>query len=304
MMSSVVEWNHVDYDVRSGFFNQKQNILKDVNVEVYPGSVVGLIGPNGAGKTTTLKLGCGLLTPSSGTVNIRGQKAVSPSARVGVGYVPEQQNFSPNLKVMEWLCFLAHVSGVGRWKAMDSAKKVLVQMELEQKKDALLHTLSKGQIQRVGIAQALLGNPDVLFLDEPMSGLDPFWRQRMMELLLDFQSQGGTIVFSSHILVDIHHISSHIFYIQNGKIQWKGKAGEFTKFQKQYRIVFKKWPNLPPGGSPEFDLKELPNGTWTTIVEQGKKDFLLKQNVRFGFEIESITPMAFSAETFKNDIQN
>ena len=231
-----LRWNNIEYIIRTGFSLRPVRIIKGLSLELKEGDVLALIGPNGAGKTTTIKLGCGIIRPSKGEVSLDGMPIESTNVKRDIGFLTEVPYVYGFLKVREWLEVLGRLSGYTGKQLKYGSDKVISEFGLIGLEDRLLSTLSKGQLQRVGFAQALLHNPHILLLDEPLSGLDPIWRYRIIERLIDLNKKGKSILFSSHILTDIERIASKIAIIKDGKLFWHGSIDELTREVKGYEI--------------------------------------------------------------------
>ncbi|MGH2496376.1 MAG: ABC transporter ATP-binding protein [Ktedonobacteraceae bacterium] len=198
--------------------------LEDLSLEVLEGAVYGLIGPNGAGKTTLLRILAALISPTSGQVWLDNEEVTqSPAAiRRKVGYMPDFFGVYPDLTSAEYLEFYAGISGVARRNLAASIKDLLELVNLTGKRDAPVETLSRGMKQRLCLARALIHDPRILLLDEPASGLDPGARVEFRELLRTLQGMGKTIVVSSHILLDLAEMCSHIAIIRAGQLVIEG----------------------------------------------------------------------------------
>jgi ABC-2 type transport system ATP-binding protein len=200
-----------------GFFRKKIRAIIDVSLEVRPGEIFGLLGPNGAGKTTTLKVLMGLIRPTAGTAEILGLPVGQLAAKRKLGYLPESPYFYDYLTGRELLLFMAKLFGLERKTARKRAGDLLEQVGLTRAADLALRRYSKGMLQRIGLAQALINNPELLILDEPMSGLDPLGRKDVRELILALRGQGKTILLSSHILSDVELLADRVVILVRGK---------------------------------------------------------------------------------------
>lgn len=189
--------------------------LENLSLRIEEGEIFGLIGPNGAGKTTTFKLLLALLRPTRGKVTFRG-RPLDTAARTAIGFLPEQSYFYDYLTVHETLHFYARLYGLAAADRRRRVAEVIEQVQLTPKLHASLRTLSKGSMQRVGIAQAIVHRPHLLILDEPMSGLDPAARRHMRELILSLQRAGTTVIFSSHILPDTEALCTRVGILVQG----------------------------------------------------------------------------------------
>ena len=205
-------------DYRHNWTMRRLRVLHELDLVVRRGEILGLIGPNGAGKTTTFKCLLGLLRPSAGRVLFEGQP-LGVRARAAIGFLPEQPYFYDYLTVQETLSLYAHLYGQHGRAARARVAEVIEQVQLAPKRRAPLRTLSKGTMQRVGIAQAILNRPRLLILDEPMSGLDPIGRHAMRELVRALHAAGTTIIFSSHILPDAEALCDRVAILAGGRLR-------------------------------------------------------------------------------------
>jgi ABC-2 type transport system ATP-binding protein len=207
--------------------------LEDLSLEVEQGAVYGLIGPNGAGKTTLLRILASLLSPTAGLVWLDGEEVTqSPAAaaiRRKVGYMPDFFGVYPDLTSAEYLEFYAGISGVARRNHANAIKDLLELVNLSDKRDAPVETLSRGMKQRLCLARALVHDPRILLLDEPASGLDPGARMEFRELLRTLQGLGKTIVVSSHILLDLAEMCSNIAIIRAGRLVIEGDVEQVIR---------------------------------------------------------------------------
>jgi ABC-2 type transport system ATP-binding protein len=192
--------------------------LDGLDVSIRPGEIFGLIGPNGAGKTTTFKVALGLLRPTGGSVKFRGQP-LTTAARTAIGFLPEQPYFYDYLTVHEMLTMYGQLYGQHGAALSRRVAETIEQVGLGHKRRASLRSLSKGTLQRVGIAQAILNDPQLLILDEPMSGLDPAGRHAMRELIRSRHAAGTTIIFSSHILPDAEALCDRVAILTQGHLR-------------------------------------------------------------------------------------
>lgn len=238
MKLPAVEWQHVSFGVRQGFWLRRKVIIDDLSLRVMQGMALGLVGPNGAGKTTTIMLGAGLLKPHAGSVKVAGKEAGDAASRRGIGYLTERPYFYPRLTLFEWLHMLGGLSRISLVERRRAVDRCLDLLDLQEQGPRQMKTLSKGQLQRAGLAQALLHDPAILLLDEPMSGLDPYWRRRFLEILKKLKRDGRTIVFSSHILSDVEKICDEAVLIDQGVVRWMDDLSVFERSGQTFDIRF------------------------------------------------------------------
>lgn len=221
-----VEVRHVGYKVASGLFSRPRWLLRDVSLSLPTGGALALIGANGAGKTTLLKTMLGCLRPHQGEVLLFGRRAADPAARSHMGFMPERPPFAPALRAFEVLQQHAQLVGFGLQAAREEAALRLDQVGLSQAQKLALRAFSKGMLQRLALAQALVGTPRLLLLDEPMSGLDPDGRLRVRDLLLGQRSDGTTLLFSSHAMADVELLADKVVVMDEGRIIQDGETQE------------------------------------------------------------------------------
>ena len=220
-----------DYSV--GFWRRRNyRALDHLSLDIQHGEVFGFLGPNGAGKTTTLKLLMQLIFPTSGTAEILGRPVGDVRARQRIGYLPENPYFYDYLTAEELLTYFAHLFGYSTADAKRRAGDLLDRVGIgAERRRQHLRKYSKGMVQRVGIAQALLNDPEVVFLDEPMSGLDPLGRREVRALILELRDQGRTVFFSSHILADAEALCSRVAVVAGGRLAAAGRLTDILAFQ-------------------------------------------------------------------------
>ena len=216
-------------EFRQGFFMRKVLAVKSVSFQVDRGDIFGFLGPNGAGKTTTIKMLTGLIRPTAGSARIFGDPIPSPRARARIGFLPENPYVYPYLTPTEFVEHCARLSGLSRRSARERARQVLAQVGLAEAADRAVRRLSKGMLQRAGLAAALVADPELLILDEPMSGLDPVGRKEVRDLILEERSKGRTILFSTHILSDVETLCDRVTILRKGEVVVSGRLGELLK---------------------------------------------------------------------------
>ncbi len=205
---------------RQGFLQRKQQqALYNLNLNIKKGEIVGIIGPNGAGKSSLIKIILGFVKPDSGSIYINDSPAGTPASRINLSYLPETNSLYKQLSITDHLTFLARLSNLNPKKRNERITDVLHLVGLSNSAKKPLRSYSKGMTQRAALAYALFTNPEILILDEPMSGLDPVGRNMVIEILRKSHQNGTTILFCSHILNDVERICDRIGIMDNGQLQ-------------------------------------------------------------------------------------
>ncbi len=223
-----------EYIIRTEDLNKRfKNVhaVKDLDLHVEKGDIYGFLGPNGAGKTTTIKIILDLIHPDSGHVFIRGQDAKKHGVEIrqGIGYMPERTQFYRNLTATQTMEFFAELKGADKAEC----DELLHRMGLEKWKDKKVGTFSKGMVQLMGIGQSLLGSPKLLILDEPTSGLDPRWARILKDTMLEVNSKGTTVFFSSHLLSEVQELCSRVAILNQGKLIIEDTVEKVSEGQTQ-----------------------------------------------------------------------
>jgi ABC-2 type transport system ATP-binding protein len=210
---------------RLGFRARKVQALAELDLAVAPGSIYGFVGPNGAGKSTTIKALVGLVQPSAGDATLFGRPISDPRARLAIGYLPENPSFHDFMRPIEVLRYMGKLSGLSGAALDRRAEALLERVGLSGARDLTVRKFSKGMVQRLGLAQALVHDPPLLVLDEPMSGLDPIGRKDVRDLVLDLRKEGKTIFFSTHILSDVETICDRVGMLLGGRLVREAALG-------------------------------------------------------------------------------
>src|SRR3984885_10650947 len=213
--------------------------LNSLDLTVEAGETFGFLGPNGAGKTTTLKILMGIINPSAGSASILGKDFRDPEIKTKIGFLPEQPYFYDYLSAPELLNYYAQLSGVSSAERAQRIGPILQRVGLSDVGNKQLRKFSKGMLQRVAIAQAIIHDPEVVFLDEPMSGLDPLGRREVRNLIEDLKARGKTVFFSTHILSDAEALCDRVGIIHQGELRGVGAVADLTsQAQGKVEIIF------------------------------------------------------------------
>lgn len=226
MPAHAIETENLSKEYPHGFLHLKRKTsLEDLTLQVEDGEVFGLLGPNGAGKSTTIKLLMGIIFPTSGQARILGKAVSDVGMHRDIGYLPEQPYFYDYLTAAEVLDYFARFHGYSAAERQERVQRMLKKVGLETAGKIQLRKYSKGMLQRVGLAQAILHDPKLVILDEPMSGLDPLGRREVRDIILELKSAGKTILFSTHILPDAEMLCDRVGVIAGGKLRGVGAPG-------------------------------------------------------------------------------
>lgn len=282
----------------SGFFRRKFVGLEGLNLEVKTGECFGYIGPNGAGKTTTLKLLMGLNFPSSGSATVLGEPIGSLAARGKIGYLPERPYFYDYLTAEEFLHFYGSLHGLSRAKRNAKIDELLPLVHMERARKIPLHKFSKGMLQRVGLAQALINDPELVVLDEPSSGLDPMGRILIRDIVLDLKAKGTTILLCSHILADVEQVCDRVALLKDGKVEQIGTVEELVGQSVQaVEVIFETLsPEAAAGLGFGAPLAQSQGRITFEVADQVRAGELVGAALAAGAEIVSVQPRRDSLE--------
>jgi ABC-2 type transport system ATP-binding protein len=247
-MMPVVEIENLVKDFPVGFWKKRPvRALDNLSLQVYTGEIFGFLGPNGAGKSTTLKILMNLLHPTSGSARIKGEPVDAVAMHRFVGYLPEHPYFYDYLTPVELLTYMGRLFGLRPPALSQKVNALLENVGLIQARTQQLRKFSKGMVQRIGIAQALINDPEIVFLDEPMSGLDPLGRMDVRRIITSLKNQGVTVFFSSHILPDVEAICDRVAILNKGKLQEVGALEEILKVRVEgYEAILSDWTAETP----------------------------------------------------------
>lgn len=231
-------------DYLRGFWRKRPHrVLDHLNLQVEEGEIFGLLGPNGAGKTTTLKLLLRLIYPTAGTARLFGRPLEDTEIRQRVGYLPEAPYFYDYLTAREFLDYCGQLFGYRKSERQRRVGALLEQVGVADAADISLRHFSRGMLQRVGIAQALINDPDLIFLDEPMLGLDPVGRREVRELILELRARGKTLCFSTHVLADAETLCDRVGILNRGRLHGLGTLDEILKLKSTRSEVLVSQPS-------------------------------------------------------------
>jgi ABC-2 type transport system ATP-binding protein len=305
-MSQLLEVSGVNQVFRTGFWMRKAHILHDVSLSVKSRSIFGFLGSNGAGKTTLIQLIVGIRKPTSGSVKINGFESTSLQARMKTGYLPERPYFHSHLTGEGLLKYFGALSGMKRNIIASRIPVVLSAVGMSEAGQIELRKYSKGMLQRIGIAQAMLHDPEFLVLDEPMSGLDPLGRKEMRELIINLAAEGRTVFFSSHVIPDVEAICDQVGLINRGKIIASGPIGSLlAQGPIQTEVAFSGIGMDKVSKIREFmSVREIPNGVRALLPGQDAVGTVLGKLLEHKAQILWVTPIRPSLEDlFKGDSQ-
>ncbi len=267
-----------------------------LKLHVNPGEVVGFIGPNGAGKSTTIKTLMGFILPTNGRVRVLGAEAGSIEAKRRTGYLPEVALYYPFMKASEILTMYGQLMGMQGQTLRETVQEILGLVGLEEWATVQLKKFSKGMLQRIGIGQAIMGNPDLLILDEVTSGLDPVGRRDLREILLRFKHDGKTIFFSSHELSEVALICDRIIIIDAGKVIEEKCIGDLLLSLNKFHLIFKS-EALPDDFS--FPCKQIKADLYRIDIREDDKPVdILRRLIEANYEIVEFASDSLSLEDY------
>ena len=304
-MSIIVEIENLSKDYEVGFWKKRKvRALDNLSLRVEGGQIFGFLGGNGAGKTTTIKILMSLMFPTTGTARILGSDISDVKMHRRIGYCPENPYFYDYLKASELMNYFGELFGFDSAQRKRKTAELLTRVGLDEKDwNKQLRKFSKGMLQRVGLAQSLINEPEIVFLDEPMSGLDPLGRREIRELISDLRENGTTVFMSTHILSDIEALCDNVAILRKGKLAATGKLDDLlteSGEKQQFEIVLK-------GVSAESLTDEIAvvagatvsakaNGANIQVLEESDIEKILQINKNAGGNLVSIQPVKQSLE--------
>ena len=304
-MNTVVEIENLTKDYEVGFWRKRKvRALDGLSLTVNQGEIFGFLGANGAGKTTTLKLLMRLIFPTAGSARILGRDIADVSMHSRIGYLPENPYFYDYLTALEFLNFCGQIFGFAKSDSNKRAQELLRRVSLDESKwNTQLRKFSKGMLQRVGLAQALINEPEVVFLDEPMSGLDPIGRREVRDLIAALRQEGKTVFMCSHILSDIEVLCDRVAILKGGRLDQVGYLDELRQQTADRNLVeviisgvdeATLRPHLPGGNN--FLVTSTPAGLGIELKDEKDVDAVIAALRKAGGKLVSVQPLRQSLE--------
>jgi len=282
-----------------GFWRKRPKVaLRPLNLTVEDGEIFGFLGPNGAGKTTTLKLLMGLVFPTAGSARILGRNWTDPEVKAQIGFLPEQPYFYDHLTAHELLNYYAQLSGVPGKERTQRVQATLQKVGLPEVKGVQLRKFSKGMLQRIGIAQAILHDPRLVFFDEPMSGLDPMGRREVRDLMEQLKQEGKTVFFSTHILSDAEALCDHVAIIHKGELQGVGAIEDLTSSVEGKVELIWRGSHVPASVKALGAECHLSGDMVRAVIDDSRQDAAIDALRRERLHLISLTPVRTSLETY------
>lgn len=311
-MAAIVEIDKLTKDYEVGFWRKRKvRALDGLSLQVNQGEIFGFLGANGAGKTTTLKLLMGLIFPTSGKARILGRDIAELSMHNQIGYLPENPYFYDYLTAREFLDYCGQLFGSASAERKQRTTELLMRVHLDPKSwDVQLRKFSKGMLQRVGLAQALVNDPAVVFLDEPMSGLDPIGRREVRDLIGGLRQEGKTVFMNSHILSDIEVLCDRVAILKRGKLAHVGtldelrrQAGDRERVEVVATGTTAEALSLHLADANQFPLSSTASGVRIELPGEEQVDEVLADLRRAGGKLVSVQPLRQSLEELFLDDQ-
>jgi ABC-2 type transport system ATP-binding protein len=282
-----------------GFWRKRPKLaLRPLRLTIEEGEVFGYLGPNGAGKTTTLKLLMGLVFPTAGTARILGMALDDPRMKSRIGFLPEQPYFYDHLSARELLNYYGQLSGMPAKSRSARVEQMLARVGLSDSAGVQLRKFSKGMLQRVGLAQAILHDPKLVFLDEPMSGLDPMGRREVRDLIQELRHEGKTVFFSTHILSDAEALCDRVGIIHQGELRGVGAVAEWTsQTEGKVEIIF--YARKIPAALASLGAEARVSGDMVNaVLPEEQQDAALDILRNESLKLISLTPVRSSLEEY------
>ena len=298
----VIEIENLTKDFSVGFWRKRPiRALDNVCLEVHKGEIFGFLGPNGAGKSTTIKLLMHLLHPTSGKARILGRNVDSVSMHQFIGYLPENPYFYDYLTPTELLTYVGRLFGLRQPALSQKVEALIEDVGLTQARNLQLRKFSKGMVQRIGIAQALINDPEIAFLDEPMSGLDPLGRMDVRRIITSLKARGVTVFFSSHILPDVEAICDRVAILNKGRLQEQGALEEILKVRIEgHEVILSGWTEATLIDIRKWcdEIRPMGDRLHLRVRNQEKMEALLSFVFSNKLELISLNPIRPSLEEY------
>ena len=304
-MSLAIEIENLTKDYEVGFWRKRKvRVLDDLSISVKSGQIFGFLGANGAGKTTTIKILMRLLFPTSGSAKILGRDISDADMHRTIGYCPENPYFYDYLTAWELMNYFGELFGLDAGLRKTRTENLLTKVGLEEKSwNKQLRTFSKGMLQRVGLAQALINDPEIVFLDEPMSGLDPIGRREIRELIAGLRDNGTTVFMSTHILSDIEALCDEVAILRAGKLAATGSLHDLLKTSGEARSFEMVVSGIPPeklkdaiAGIAHSEVSLNSNGAAIVLPDESNIASVLNKVHEIGGDLVSVQPVKQSLE--------
>ena len=301
-MEYIIEIKDLVKDYETGFFKKKKvRAVDGVTLSVRGGQIFGFLGGNGAGKTTTIKMLMSLLYPTSGTATILGQDISDFTMHRKIGYCPENPYFYDYLTPRELLAYFGELFEADKAKTKERAEDLLEKVGLEERdRSRQLRKFSKGMLQRVGLAQSLINDPEIVFLDEPMSGLDPIGRREVRELIASLRDQGKTVFMSTHILSDVEALCDEVAILRKGKLAASGTLDELLVSQAENQVFEVTLRGIDAEKLADVftnaDLASRGHGVTIRVDDESKIDAILAEARKHGGKLVSVQSLKQSLE--------
>ncbi len=305
IMNHIIEIENLSKDYEVGFWKKKKvRALDGLTLNVEGGQIFGFLGGNGAGKTTTIKILMSLMFPTTGTARILGENISNVKMHSRIGYCPENPYFYDYLKASELMNYFGELCGLGAAQRKRKTAELLTKVGLDEKDwNKQLRKFSKGMLQRVGLAQSLINEPEIVFFDEPMSGLDPIGRREIRELIAELRDGGTTVFMSTHILSDIEALCDNVAILRKGKLAATGKlddllsqSGETQQFEITLKGISAEDLSNQIAGIAGAAIFAKPNGANIQVSDENDIEKVLQINKNAGGSLVSVQPVKQSLE--------
>lgn len=294
----MIQFNDVSKIFKSDLLTHPFTALDKVSFEIPRGSMVGFLGANGAGKTTSLKIIMDFIRPTSGEVKFDPSLgATKIDVFKKIGFLPERPYFHQNLTGHEFLKYMGKLSELTSPEINERVEKWAPRFKIGHALDRELKTYSKGMLQRIGFMASILHDPEIIILDEPLSGLDPIGRKELKDVIIEIHKSGKTVFFSSHIVPDIEEICDRVIFLSSGKLVYDGPVHELMKIEtgQDFMVTIKAETGLPELSGIK-NAQRLPDQTWKFLVNEEQKDTVMLELLKRNVHIQSLDPVRPSLE--------